>query len=77
MIKKIILPLSILLMFLTGCNKQLVDTAWNFKYADIEGVGTVEIASWNDFEGSDMIQIKTKDGINYLTHSSNIVLRSK
>ena len=62
---------------LTGCNRQILDTNWTFKYADIENVGTVEISSWRDYDESDMVQVTAKDGTVYLTHSSNIVLRTK
>ncbi len=64
-------------LILAGCNRQLIDTTWAYKYADIQGVGTVEISSWVDYENSDMIQVKAKDGTVYLTHSVNVVLRSK
>lgn len=64
-------------LILAGCNRTLVDTTWAYKYADINGVGTVEITSWTDYENSDMIQVKAKDGTVYLTHSANVVLRTK
>ncbi len=62
---------------LAGCNRTLVDTTWAYKYADIQGIGTVEIASWTDYENSDMIQVSAKDGTVYLTHSANVILRTK
>lgn len=65
------------LILLAGCNRQLIDTTWAYKYADIQGVGTIEVASWCDYENSDMIQIKGIDGNVYLTHSANVVLRTK
>jgi len=63
---------------LSGCgNQQLFDTTWNFNRAIIV-VGTksyeVEVQSWKDFENSDMIQVRTRDGKTYLTHSSNVLL---
>ena len=64
-------------LVLTGCNMQVIDTNWTFKYADIEGIGTVEVSSWKDYDQSDMIQVTAKDGTTYLTHSSNVVLRTK
>jgi hypothetical protein len=64
-------------IMLSGCNRTLVDTTWAYKYADIQGVGTVEVASWRDYENSDMIQISATDGNTYLTHSVNVVLRTK
>ena len=75
--KKAILGIALTGMILTGCNRQVIDTTWTFKYADIEGVGTVEVDSWKDYEQSDMIQIKAKNGTVYLTHSSNVILRTK
>ena len=74
--KKIII-FAALLVTLTGCNRTIVDTTWAYKYADIQGIGTVEITSWTDYENSDMIQVKAKDGTVYLTHSVNVVLRTK
>ena len=62
---------------LSSCNRQIIDTTWAYKYADIQGIGTVEIVSWNDYENSDMLQVKAKDGNVYLTHSANVVLRTK
>ena len=64
-------------LILSGCNRTLVDTTWAYKYADIQGVGTVEVASWRDYENSDMIQVSANDGNTYLTHSVNVVLRTK
>ena len=75
--KKAILGVILTGVLLTGCNKQVIDTHWTFKYADIEGIGTIEISSWNDYDQSDMVQITAKDGTTYLTHSSNVVLRTK
>lgn len=67
----------LLCILLAGCNRTLVDTTWAYKYADIQGVGTVEITSWIDYENSDMIQVKASDGTVYLTHSANVILRTK
>ncbi len=64
-------------LILSGCNRTLVDTTWAYKYADIQGVGTVEISTWTDYENSDMIQVKSTDGTVYLTHSVNVILRTK
>ena len=66
-----------IVVFLAGCNMQVIDTTWTFKYADIENVGTVEVQSWCDYENSDMIQVTAKDGTTYLTHSCNVILRTK
>lgn len=64
-------------LLLSGCNRQVVDTSYTFKKAYIENVGEVEVSSWCDYDNSDMIQIKDKNGVTYLTHSSNVILMSK
>lgn len=65
----------------TGCgNKRIFDTTWTFERAiiflpdgeKIEG----KIAHWDDYEGSDMIQV-TIDGKTYLTHSTNVIMISE
>ncbi len=75
--KKAIIGIALTGLLLTGCNKQVIDTNWTFKYADIEGIGTIEVSTWKDFEQSDMIQVTAKDGTTYCTHSSNVILRTK
>ena len=76
--KKTIIGILLVGMTLTGCgNMQIIDTHWTFNYADIEGVGTIEISSWKDFDSSDMIQITAKDGTTYCTHSNRVILRTK
>ncbi len=75
--KKILLIALISGAMLTGCNKQILDTNYTFTKAIIDGVGKVEIKSWNDYEQSDMVQVTDKNGVVYLTHSSNVVLMSK
>lgn len=71
---------SICAMF-SGCgNMSLIDTTWSFERAIIflpdgeklEGA----VTSWNDYDGSDMIQVAI-DGKTYLTHSSNVVMISE
>jgi uncharacterized lipoprotein YehR (DUF1307 family) len=69
----------ILIISMTACNVQMVDTTWSYERAIIfmpDG-GKIEgrVSSWLDFEGSDMIQVKI-DGKTYLTHSSNVILIS-
>ncbi len=75
--KKILILTAILGLVLSGCNRTIIDTTWAYKYADINGVGTVEVSSWIDFENSDMIQIKAADRTVYLTHSVNVILRTE
>ena len=74
--KKIFL-ICVTCLSLVGCNRTLVDTTWAYKYADIQGIGTVQVASWRDYENSDMIQVSSTDGNTYLTHSVNVILRTK
>lgn len=77
----IILILAIIFTFSAcGYNKQIVDLDYKFNYAIIflpDGT-TIEgkVSSWNDYEASDMIQVKI-DGITYLTHSSNVILEAR
>ena len=68
--KKTLIVVLLSTIFLSGCNMQVVDLNYNFKYADIEGVGSIEISSWKDYENSDMMQVTGKDGTVSLTHSS-------
>ena len=68
---------SIYLIAIEGCNRQIVDLNYSFNYADIEGVGKIQIKSWCDYGNSDMIQVTGVDGTVYLTHSSNVILISK
>lgn len=65
------------LLFLTGCNAQVVDFNYKYEEAYIElptGYEEVEIKSWTDYEDSDMVQITTTDGTVYYTHGSKVVL---
>lgn len=62
---------------LCGCNKQIVDTTYSFKYAYIslpngecvEG----KIESWTDFGNGDQLQVKV-GGKMYLTDTTRCVL---
>ena len=77
----IILIFAIIFAFSAcGYNKQILDLDYKFNYAIIflpDG-STIEgkVTSWNDYEESDMIQVKI-DGITYLTHSSNVILEAR
>ncbi len=78
-----IITLTMMIMLITilvGCNKQIIDTKFSFKYAIISlGNGKViegEVSSWLDYENSDQLQL-TIDGVTYLVHSSNVTLMSK
>lgn len=80
--KKLICFLLIAILvvgMMAGCNRQLIDLTWSFERAiiylpdgeKIEGA----VNTWNDYEGSDMIQVVV-NGNTYLTHSSNVLLIS-
>lgn len=61
-----------------SCNQQIIDTTYTFDRAIIQisndEVIEIKVASWKDYDGSDQIQIKAKDGTTYLVHSSNVTL---
>lgn len=73
----IILMIVCVLTTLVGCNRQLIDTTYNFERAIltlpngevIEG----EVQGWKDYRDGDQIQVKI-DNVTYLVHSSNVVL---
>lgn len=82
--KKIAVILALVLvlagmMFLTACNKQMVDLTYSYERAILSlpngEVVEGKVSSWTDFEDGDQIQVKI-DGKTYLVHSSNIVLIS-
>ena len=71
------LILGILVIFvLSGCNRQVFDN-YQYDYAIIKlpsgDIVEGKVDSWKDYEDGDQLQIKI-DGINYLVHSSNVVL---
>ena len=66
----------ILILTLISCNKQIIDTTYNFDKAIIYlpngEVVEGKCSSWKDYDG-DQIQVKI-DGKTYLVHSTNVVL---
>lgn len=75
----LLLAFLLLGVFLSGCNRQVVDLKYNFNYAIVNTFnGTIEgkVSSWLDFENSDMLQV-TIDGVTYLTHSNNVILEHR
>lgn len=64
-------------MLMTGCNKQVVDLTYSYSWAQLkmpDGTNVEgKLNSWDDYEG-DQLQVKI-DGVTYLVHSSNVVLR--
>lgn len=73
----ILTVVAVMLMFLTGCNRQIVDLTYSFDKAIISlpdgSIISGEIESWLDYEDGDQIQVKI-DGVTYLVHSANIAL---
>ena len=65
------------IMLMTGCNKQVIDLTYSYSWAQLKMPdGTIvegRLDSWDDYEG-DQLQVKI-DGVTYLVHSSNVVLR--
>lgn len=74
---KIICGLAIVAT-LTGCNRTIIDTTWNFDYAIINlPTGEIvegEVKAWKDWKDSDAIQVEFTDGATYYTHLNNVVL---
>lgn len=66
-----------MLLTMTGCNKQMVDTTYKFDEAIIKlpngEIVNGDVNSWIDFPDGDQIQVKV-NGVTYLTHISNVVL---
>lgn len=66
-----------MLLTMTGCNKQMVDTTFKFDEAIIKlpngEIVNGDVNSWIDFSDGDQIQVKV-NGVTYLTHTSNVVL---
>ena len=81
--KKLIAVFLILIfaVFLSGCNKQIIDMTYNYNYVTIYSPGGDIIAqgkvqSWTDYEDGDQLQVKI-DGVMYLTHANNVVLEAR
>lgn len=73
----ILLVCAMLVVSLTGCNRQIIDTTYHFDRVVI-GLpnGSViegKVQSWKDYKDSDQIQVKI-DGKTYLIHSMNVAL---
>lgn len=64
-------------LIMTGCNKNLIDTVYQYDKAMIMlpngEVIDGQIESWTDYEDGDQIQV-TINGKTYLVHSENICL---
>ena len=68
------------LVFLSSCNRTVIDTTWTFNYGYVKlPTGEViegKVTSWKDYDDSDQLQV-TINGATYLTHASNVVLVSR
>lgn len=67
---------GVLLLTLTGCNRQVVDFEYTYDKAICNFDGKVEefrIRSWRDYEG-EQIQFTTNEGQVYLTSSITCTL---
>ncbi len=74
---RMFLLVVVFVFILSGCNVQIIDTTWKYDKAYINvGSETIicEVSSWKDFENSDMLQVRCKDGRTFLGHSSVIIL---
>lgn len=77
MLAAILLVVAMMLMFMTGCNRQVIDTTFSYDNAILAlpdgSIVSGKIESWKDYDDSDQIQVKI-DGTTYLVHSVNIAL---
>ena len=77
--KKLFIVLALVLC-LTGCNAQVIDTTYKFDYAYVELPNGEEVEgkvdSWKDYEDCDQIQVKI-NGVTYFTNSTRVVLIAK
>lgn len=72
----IIIATILILLGLTGCNKQIIDLKYTYNKAICNIGGTykeIEIKKWNDYEG-EQLQIIDKDNNVYLVSSFNCTL---
>lgn len=68
-------------VFLSGCNKHIIDLTYNYNYGTIYSpsgdiIAQGKVQSWTDYEDGDQLQVKI-DGVMYLTHANNIVLEAR
>lgn len=73
----ILLVVAMILRFLNGCNKQVIDTTFSYNIAILSlpdgSVISGKIENWKDYDNGNQIQVKI-DGTTYLIHSANIAL---
>ena len=71
-----IITILLCLLFLTGCNKQVLDFEYTFDKAICQIGGEtkeIKIKKWNDYEG-EQLQIIDKEGNTYLVSNFNCTL---
>lgn len=74
---KLFLLFAISAMTLCSCNKTILDLNYQFTHAHLISQNQcMEIKEWDDYSDSCMVQIKTKEGLMLLAHSSELVLIS-
>lgn len=65
---------------LAGCNRQMIDLTYSYKYAIISlpngEIVEGKVDSWRDFEDGDQLQI-TVNGVTYLVHATDAVLMTE
>ena len=75
-----VLVLMVLMVTLTGCNRDMIDTVYTYDEAVLSMAdGTIvrgKVQSWRDYEDGEQIQVKI-DGVTYLVNSVNITLINK
>lgn len=72
-----ILLITLILLFLTGCNKQIFDTKYTFDKAvcNYDGIYLeLDIKKWKDYEG-EQLQVKDKKGDTYLISANKCYLK--
>lgn len=76
--KKIIAAVALISMiFISGCNRDMVDTVLSYDKAIVKladwTVVKGKVESWRDYEDGEQVQIKI-DGTIYLVHIANVSL---
>ena len=75
-----VLVLVVLMVALTGCNRDMIDTVFSYEEAVLSMAdGTIvrgKVQNWRDYEDGEQIQVKI-DGVTYLVNSVNITLIHK
>lgn len=74
-----LIVIMILVLLLTGCNRQVFDTKYNFRFAVCNYDGnafTLRIKKWKDYEG-EQIQIIDESNNTYLISANKCYLREK